>query len=330
MESFSVLEPIDVFTCRRSWWIMEPAIRDGLVTERAQLSKRLSQEEHAAAREFQAALPDWCNPRGTLERCCAMSATLRQLLTPSSFLHLNKFVVVDLALQLEHKVSSRNLPAEILALYPAAASRLLSYVHNVSDFEYALPLHDLMPANDAFLKDLRFAAGLSVACASGAIDLRSAIGYRASARWILRNPSPRYARSVIRSGQVLPWCRHHTDSRYLEGFSEPGWDECYLQVAALMRLHPELLGFVGTSWFYDPQLEQVSPRLTYLRRRPLERGAHIVRSGTNAFDIHSATTRSDSRRRLYQQGKYTPVSYTLLWPREKIVAWADSQIGQHS
>ena len=78
----------------------------------------------------------------------------------------------------------------------------------------------------------------------------------------------------------------------------------------------------GTSWFYDPQLETVSPRLSYLRARPIERGAFIVRSGTLPFDIQSATAKSENRRRLYEAGKYIPVAYTLLWPREKLLAWA--------
>jgi hypothetical protein len=137
-----------------------------------------------------------------------------------------------------------------------------------------------------------------------------------------------YAGSFLRSGQVLPWFRIHTESRYLNDFNEAGWDACYMRIVALLRAHSEVLGMAGTSWFYDPQLDAVSPRLTYLRLRPLERGVSILRSGTSAFDIASATAKSSSRRRLYEEGKYIPVSYNLLWPREALLAWADDRLRQ--
>ena len=40
-----------------------------------------------------------------------------------------------------------------------------------------------------------------------------------------------------------------------------------IAATALLRLHPEVLGFAGRAWFYNPQLESVSPRLSYLRLR---------------------------------------------------------------
>jgi hypothetical protein len=45
--------------------------------------------------------------------------------------------------------------------------------------------------------------------------------------------------------------------------------------------------------------------------------------GTSDFDIASATARSPTRRKLYEAGKYVPISYTLLWPRERLLRWDD-------
>ena len=299
---------------------MDPATLQGFVNERDRLSQQLSLTEQACARELETALPDWREANAGLERFCALTRVFHDRFERSTFFNITKFVIVDLMLGLEAAIATRDIPDEVLAMYPDAASRLLVYVRNCSN-DYSLP-------NDHYLKDLRFASGLGVPCGAQVVDLRSMIGYRASARWLLRNPSRHYTRSILRFGQIGPWFRVHTESRYLDEFNEPGWDACYLRIATLLRRHREVIGMAGTSWFYDPQLETVSPRLSYLRTRPLERGASIVWSGTTAFDIRSATAKSESRRRLYEEGKYIPVSYTLLWPREKLLAWADTQVGK--
>jgi len=298
---------------------MDKATANGFSEERARLLNLLAPEEQSAARQLQAALPDWRTPDGGLgSKFIKLSAAFQHRFSKPAFANINKLLVADLALCLEEKLAALNLPDEVLALYPGAAARLLAYLSGSSDEEYHYP-------NDYLLKDVRFAAGLSVPCGAQVVDMRSIIGYRASVRWLLRNPSRRYAGSFLRSGQVSPWFRIHTESRYLDDFNEPGWDACYMRIAALLRMHPEVLGMAGTSWFYDPQLESVSPRLSYLRLRPVERGASVIRSGTTEFDIRSATAASASRRLLYEAGKYIPVSYSLLWPREELLAWAYAQ-----
>jgi hypothetical protein len=302
----------------------DSATTDELANTRETLASRLNLPARTVAKDLQMALPDWRQP-GYLDRspgtlgskfAKVANAAARKFPRPT-FVGISRFVVADLALRLHETMAERDLPDEVLALYPVAIRRLLGYLHDVSDPQYCYP-------HDSFTKDLRIAAGLSVPCGAQDVDLRSVIGYRASSRFLLHRPSLRHLASVARSGQIVPWFRIHTDSRYLDEFNEPGWDACYRRIAALLRKHPEVFGMVGTSWFYDPQLEQVSPRLSYLRLRPLERGATLVRSGTSAFDIQSATAKSESRRRLYEAGKYVPVSYSVLWPREQLLAWAQT------
>ena len=95
--------------------------------------------------------------------------------------------------------------------------------------------------------------------------------------------------------------------------------------ASLLRGHPNVLGMAGTSWFYDPQLDAISPNLSYLRMRPVERGAVLVRQRTSEFDIISATTKSGTRQRLYEEGRYLPVPHSIIWPRDALIAWADGK-----
>jgi len=79
---------------------------------------------------------------------------------------------------------------------------------------------------------------------------------------------------------------------------------------------------VGTSWFYDPQLLAISPRLAYLQTTPLAHGAFLVRHGSGAIHTELATATSPTRRALAEKGSYIPVCYSLVWPRAELVRWA--------
>lgn len=175
---------------------MEVATAQGFLKQQQWLSQRLNPQEQSAASELEAALPDWRDATGGLERFGNLTEAFRPRYDRSTFININKLVIVNLALRLEESIASRNIPDEILLMYPAASQRLLNYLVNLSDSEYSLQ-------NDEFLKDLRFASGLSVPSGSHVIDLRSMIGYRASARLLLHDPSWRYVLSILRSGQIV-------------------------------------------------------------------------------------------------------------------------------
>jgi hypothetical protein len=319
----------------RAGRVMDDLTIEGLLGERGRLSYRLPRDVQLAAHELKEAIPHWRTRErglgGLGSRFIKLSAALRSRLKPSTYVDLNKFLITDLSLSLEAKLIHRDLPDEVWTLYPATVARLLSYIRGSVGDNYGYP-------NEFFFKDVRFASGLSVPCGTVFVNLRSGLGYRTSVRWLLRHPHLflRYAGSCLPSGQVFPWFRIHLDSRYMDDFDEPGWDACYMRIAALLRRHSEVLGMVGTSWLYDPQLAYVSPHLSYLRLRPTERGATIVRNGSSDYAISCATAKgcedrvarlvASTRRKLYEQGKYVPVAYSLLWPREALLGWADAQL----
>jgi hypothetical protein len=211
-------------------------------------------------------------------------------------------------------INSLNLPAKIAELYPMAFKRLADYLHT---------LVDSYPPDHKH-KDWVLTTGESVPVTrSHSVDLSSRIGYHASLALIAALPRWRYAGDLLRGRPVAPWLRAHTEPRWLEDWNEAGWDEVYRQCARLLRSRSQLLGLAATAWFYDPQLAGISPHLCYCRERLVDRGAIVMRVGTSDFDIASATARSPTRRKLYDAGKYVPVSYTLLWPRERLLRWAD-------
>jgi hypothetical protein len=211
-------------------------------------------------------------------------------------------------------IGSLELPPQIAALYPMAFERLAVYLQNLEG--------DYPP--DHKHKDWVFATGESVPVTrSHSVDLSSRIGYQASLALIAASPRWRYARDLFHGQQISPWLRVHTEPRWLEDWNEAGWEEVYRQCARLLRSRPQLLGLAATAWFYDPQLATISPHLGYCRERLLGRGALMMRVGTSDFDIASATARSPTRRKLYEAGRYLPVSYTLLWPRDRLLSWDD-------
>ncbi|KAK0349259.1 hypothetical protein LTR94_033879, partial [Friedmanniomyces endolithicus] len=95
--------------------------------------------------------------------------------------------------------------------------------------------------------------------------------------------------------------------------------------AELCRLRPELAGMIGSSWFYDPPLTEISPRLAHLRLNPLKGGAFLVHQGPGEIHTARAAAASASRKALIDAGDYTARSWLMVWPRKQLIAWADAR-----
>lgn len=226
-------------------------------------------------------------------------------------------LVAQLALRLPSTVPAMNLPGSILQLYPESIDRLAGFLVRDRAETYE-------PSSDFFQKDIAFALGISVPCGAQVVDLTAFFRGRSVLRALTRSGNSSGVARLLLSGGRGPWFAIHTESRFLTDFNETGWEACYARIADLLRRRTGICGMIGTSWFYDPQLLVMSPRLAYLQQRPQERGAFLIRHGTTAIDIERATLTSPTRRALYAEGKYRPVSYTLVWPRDALLAWADS------
>ena len=285
----------------------------------ADLSRDLSPVGVESFALLEEALSDWRAPRRTGDLgpqfpalLDAAHAALPKDADRSVF---KRALVAHLASRLPVRLPELDLPADVLELVPPALERLhgfLSEQHNAYEL-----------GDERFLKDVRFAAGWTVPCGAKVVDLRCRISLPVGLLTALRGRAPRLALRTLAPGQRAPWFEQHTDSRYLEEFSEEGLDRTYLRLASLLRRHVEVAGLTAYSWFYDPQLDVVSPRLSYLRRRPLERGAILLRGHTSGYEIRNATATSPTRKRLYESGEYRPVGYRILWLRRDVLRWAD-------
>lgn len=211
----------------------------------------------------------------------------------------------------------RNLDAFGEGLPPRVRERsietlrwLLPWLEEEAGSEYAYP-------DDSFLKDYRFATMMTVPCGAQVVDLAERPGFKSITA--IMGKSPRTAWQIA----TADWFRPHTEGRYLDEFNEEGWNRCYAEVVDLYHFVPNIAGMVATSWFYDPALLEISPRLAYLQRVPVEAGALMVCHGTSQFDIDSSTKTSPTRRKLYEEGKYTPQCWSIIWPRERMIEWRE-------
>jgi len=228
---------------------------------------------------------------------------------------LKHALVAKLALHLPILVEKMNLPASILAEYREAFRRLADFLKNVGDAPYD-------STGEFFCKDIRFALGLTIPGGACVFDVYSHISLSSVILSVFRSGK---IGGIIRyacAGGSRPWYRGHVDSRYLTEINERGINKFYCRVSETLELHKEINGYVGSTWFFDPQLLTISPRLAFFQERPRKGGAFFLRHGSEQSDIEMAIKTSETRRRLYREGKYIPVCYSMLWPRKELMAWA--------
>jgi hypothetical protein len=138
-----------------------------------------------------------------------------------------------------------------------------------------------------------------------------------------------WIRFVGQFGGLGPFYEMHThsdDTRGLLEFTRAGAARMYRRAAAMLRRNASFKGLIGGSWINDPALESISPRLAAVATIATDNGARLFCLGPcNAGGIGDATQFSHERRQLYQEGKYTPMEYFLVWPRKELLAWAEQQ-----
>lgn len=136
---------------------------------------------------------------------------------------------------------------------------------------------------------------------------------------ILRGGPAAIAHVWGRCGGHRPFFEMHTHMPMIRFFTPEGWEECYRLAALAFETYPQMKGLIGGSWFFDPQLETISPGLGFIRHVPQSKGAALVRIGSDEQTIADATFNSPPRKTLYDEGKYVPVAYQMIWPARNIL-----------
>lgn len=228
---------------------------------------------------------------------------------------MRRALVATWALELPARAKAADLPDEVHRFYPFWLDRLAEFL-TASEDPYD---------RDFWAKDVRFALVLSVPGArTQTIDLSSPMG----PGQVVRNGRDGYGWGqlvayVKAQGWKKPWLEVHTESRHTADFTEDGWDQAWATAAAICAKRPELAGMIGSSWFYDPPLETISPRLAYLRLNPLKGGAFIIHQGPAEIHSERAGATSPTRRAMIESGEYLPRSWLVAWPRSTLIPWAE-------
>lgn len=267
-------------------------------------------DDAAAAAAASAPHWDFDQPGHRVEE--ALCAAFRTKLTDAH----RRALIAHYALDLPGRIAAERLPEASLELYPEWIGRMADFLTDAAD------PYD----RDFWAKDVRLSLALSVPGArTQMIDLSSPMG----PGQVLRHAREGWGWSVVPAYAAAqawkPWLEVHTESRELSDFNEAGWDRAWATAAEILKTRPDMAGMLGSSWFYDPPLEQISPRLAYLRLNPLKHGAFMVHQGPGDIHTERAATSSPTRKALIEEGKYTARSWIVAWPRAALIRWADAR-----
>lgn len=233
----------------------------------------------------------------------------------SALENYHRMVLVYLITDFDKRMKGQRVPDSVITLLATSFERILAQLGNAENNFY---LHN----NDLFRKDLALCRLKLLPCGSELVDVHSGVPRSI----LLRNGFQQLvcsARFFMHQGNDFrPWYESHWDRRLIRSFTPQDYDQCYLHIAELLELNPEVKGMMGSSWWFDPALDTISPNLTFLRKVPLDNGAQLFRVGSSAAATQAAIHLSAERKRLYDSRHYLPTIYLLAWARRDMLAWA--------
>lgn len=131
----------------------------------------------------------------------------------------------------------------------------------------------------------------------------------------------RVAGAVLRLGGVSPMFVPHMPWRKQLVLLERQQLLSYYRMAEAMRRQPQIRGLVAESWIHSPDLPHVSPHLAWVNRVFHEWGGLVVRSGP-AEPLSGVFEGGGLRKRLADEGKFSPTVGLAIWPRRAMLRWA--------
>ena len=180
--------------------------------------------------------------------------------------------------------------------------------------------------SDTFVKDLAVCSRRALCCGSRLVDPREGLSVRLLASggaWT----ALRAVGAVARLGGRAPVYHTHLYARTVSAFSEAGFAETLRIAARVMEGDAACRAFVQSSWYFDPALATVSPRLRYLRDTVVRGGASLFRIAATRGTVSSALAKSPTRRAMHERGEYVPRQYLVVWPRARFLKWAARELG---
>ncbi len=209
---------------------------------------------------------------------------------------------------------SVELPRSVLPLYAREFRRILKAIHHDTK--------DIDLSDDRWRKNLAILQGRLIPVGAEFADIGSGLPRSTLLRdsFVQRLRVLRCVMTQTHGFKPMLELHAHPDS--LDDFNPDGWLASYRRLAEILALNSTYKGVIASSWFRDPVLSRISPRLSYLRDYPQAHGALMVKIGMDEDGRSGALARSPTRRALFEQGRYVPTIYLMIWPRETMLAWA--------
>jgi hypothetical protein len=245
-----------------------------------------------------------------------LAASVERLrhVAPQQVANYLRYVAVILAAQYDWDCLGCSVPEAIRKVTSHELGRILDRASEESDY-----FGDL--SNDSVRKDLAILGGRLIPVGAGVAAPNGGVPRSTAFRDGVAQAFG-FLRFRINSGALRPWLEMHTHLDSLSEFSEDGWNRSYRRVADLLVANPEWRGVFRASWFLDPALKRISPKLSYLSEVPLANGAEMFFVEVNKSGNCGALHRSETRRKLFLRGEYVPRIYLMAWPRCALIAWS--------
>lgn len=179
--------------------------------------------------------------------------------------------------------------------------------------------------HDPFLKDMAVCTGRMIPVGGAWVIELSGISRRI---FFSGSPYQQLARCLFLSSRVRafkPFYQIHMALRFADRFNEKEREASYVRIAAMLRANPGVKGLIGSSWYLDPALKDISPELSYLQDLPKNNGALIFPLNTPTGTAKGALVGSARRTQLYKEGRYTPKNAFIIWPRTVLLGWTENQ-----
>jgi len=228
----------------------------------------------------------------------------------------HQLLMLSLIERFETRSVQKRIPTSIRALFLTEFRRIVHEMELGRDGFY-------LYQTDDFIKDLAICRLKLYPCGAELLDELSGIPRRLLITGGIKQCLEGIAFHVLRRNGFKPYYELHMHAPLRAAFTSEGWNACYLRIAELLKLNREIKGVSCTSWWYDPKVEAISPRLAYLRKLPMENGARIFYVCLDCDAASGAVRMSETRRKLYESGHYVPTLYLMAWARRDLIAWAD-------
>ena len=226
---------------------------------------------------------------------------------------LQRMTMLRLIENFEARAAGKNYADGILECFDHSFARIVRSVAD-PDFDKYRTENDVMMKDLALCRQIMFPAGMRIVEPDS--GFHRSLMFRAGATQAVR-----LAWLLAASGGNDHWFQVHTHPSELHDFNAAGWERCAWRLAQMLKLYPDIRGVFTGSWFNDPEIVNISPRLTYLRKMPQDNGAVVLFNQIE--DGGGAIAKSATRRRLYEEGMYQPKSYFVVWPRRRLLRWAE-------